>query len=150
MVFLRKKLNEKERYQIRSFRRTRFFTIGILSFLIFRFATIRYVDIAIAPANVKTRSNLFRSGEFELLLAFLIVTPANQSIVWPTEEKYVPEFKLSLFEYSKQKASPAEITDEPIKASIKYVKRKIFNRFSPFLRTIVKLYQRINIYTSIF
>jgi hypothetical protein len=118
--------------------------VGFLLFLFFRFALIRYIAITIVPANVNTRSSLLRSWEFETPLAFLIVTLASQSILWPTEEKYVPDFKLSLFEYSKPKASPAEMADEQIKTNIKYVKRKTFNHFSFIFKIIIKLYNRIN------
>ena len=134
----------KKRYQIRSFKRTRFLIVGILLFLFFRFALTRYTAMAIAPANVNTRSNLLRRWEFESPVAFLIVTLASQSILWPIEEKYEPEFKLSLCEYSKLKASPAEMADVQIKTNIKYVKRKIFNHFLSILRFIIKLYIRIN------
>ena len=65
------------------------------------------------------------------------MSPASQSKVWLIEEKYLPEYMLSLFEYSKQKASPAEIADEPINASAKYAKRKNFKYFfSIWLYTI--------------
>jgi len=57
---------------------------------------------------------------------------------------------LSLFEYSKQKASPAEMADEPIKASTKYAKSKRFSHFfSIWLYTILELYHRINIYAIV-
>jgi archaellum biogenesis protein FlaJ (TadC family) len=52
---------------------------------------------------------------------------------------------LSLFEYSKWKASLAEMTDEHIKESIKYMKRK---NLSFFTRGINELYYRINICAS--
>ena len=73
--------------------------VGILSFFnIFRFAPTRYIAMAIIPASANSRSSLFRDGEFENLLAFFIATPANQSTVWPIEEKYLPEHMLSFFE----------------------------------------------------
>ena len=127
--------------------------VGILSFfIIFRFAPTRYIAMAIVPASVNSRSNLSRNGEFECLLAFLIVTPANQSTVWLIEEKYLPEHMLSFFEYSKQKASPAEMADEPIKASIKYAKGTRLDRFSPIILSLFLIikepYHRTNIYTS--
>jgi hypothetical protein len=55
-----------------------------------------------------------------------MATPVSQSTVWFIEEKHLPELRLSLFEYSKQKASPAEMADEPIKANTKYARRIIF------------------------
>ena len=120
----------KEKYQIRSFIRIRFST-KLSSFFIFRFTFSRYIAAAIVPASVNTLSNLFRIRELEKPLGFLIVStsPANQSKVWLIEEKYLHEYILSLFEYSKHKASPAEMADEPIKAKIKYARRTSFNRF---------------------
>jgi len=135
--------------QIRSFKRIRFFIDGLLSlFNVCKFAPTRYITVAIVPASMNTRSDLFRNREFEKPLVFLIVSmsPANQSKVWLIEEKYLPEYILSLFEYSKPKASPAEMADEPIKASTKYAKRKNFiHFFSIWLYAIEELYHRINI-----
>jgi len=102
-----------------------------LFFILFLISLTGYIDKAIIPASdINTRINLFRCKEKKLRAFFNVSTfAASQSIVWLTEEKYLFELRLSFVEFIKQKASPAEMAGEPIKASIKYARRTSFDHF---------------------